>query len=187
MIERLWSATIDSFSYQNRSVSHEAHVSAFGGPSETYPRVFSSYENAWWSGSYSSTSGERAASFSGLRRQGRFLGLLPLSKGPGFKGLLQSRPVRRGAWAHLHFKETGPGPVFVGFIIPKRLVRRAVDRNLIRRWLNEMVRQISHQDKNAGGAYLFRVTQKCPGIAFETRRQTYLDLKALVFCERAVQ
>ena len=175
-------AKIESFSHQNRSVSHEANVSAFGGSSETYPRVFSSYENTWWSGSDSSAPSQGAASLSRLR----FLGLLPLSKGPGFKGLLQSRPVRRGAWAHLHFKETGPGPVFVGFIIPKRLVRRAVDRNLIRRWLNEMVRQVSHQDKNAGGAYLFRVTQKCARIAFETKRQVYMDLKALVFCEKAV-
>jgi ribonuclease P protein component len=113
--------------------------------------------------------------------------LLPLSKGPGFKGLLESRPVSKGSWAHLHFKETGPGSIFVGFIIPRRLVKRAVDRNLIRRWLNEMLRQVSGQNKSSGGAYLFRVTQKLPGIAFETKKQTYLELRALVFCERAVQ
>lgn len=115
------------------------------------------------------------------------LSLLPLSKGPGFKGLLESRPVSKSAWAHLHFKETGQGLIFVGFIIPRRLVKRAVDRNLIRRWLNEMLRQVSGQNKNAGGAYLFRVTRKLPGIAFETKRQTYLELRALVFSERAVQ
>lgn len=75
----------------------------------------------------------------------------------------------------------------MGFIIPRRFVKRAVDRNLIRRWLNEMLRQVSGQNKSPGGAYLFRVTQKLPGIAFETKKQTYFELRALVFCERAVQ
>ena len=106
------------------------------------------------------------------------MGLQPLSKGPGFKGLLETRPIKRGPWANLHFKETGLGPVFVGYIIPKRLVRRSVDRNLIRRWLSEMLRQM--RTNNQGGAYLLRVTQKLPGIGFETRRKTYLELKTLL-------
>jgi hypothetical protein len=50
-----------------------------------------------------------------------------------------------------------------------------------------MLRQVSGQNKSTGGAYLFRVTQKLPGIAYETKKQTYLELRALVFSERAVQ
>jgi ribonuclease P protein component len=107
--------------------------------------------------------------------------LLPLSKGPGFKGLLELRPVRRSAWASLHFKETEPGPVFVGFIIPKRLIKRSVDRNLIRRWFIEMLRQASCQSKVTGGAYLLRVTHKLPAIGFATKVQAYQELRALVF------
>jgi ribonuclease P protein component len=106
------------------------------------------------------------------------LGIQPLSKGAGFKGLLETRPIKRVPWANLYFKETGLGPVYVGYIIPKRLVRRSVDRNLIRRWLGEMLRQM--QTNNPGGAYLLRVTQKLPGIRFETRRKTYLELKTLL-------
>lgn len=107
--------------------------------------------------------------------------LSPLSKGPGFKGLLEIRPVRRTAWASLHFKETEPGSVFVGFIIPKRLVKRSVDRNLIRRWLNEILRQASCQNKVTGGAYLLRVTHKLPAIGFDTKKRAYQELRALVF------
>ena len=107
--------------------------------------------------------------------------LSPLSKGPGFKGLLELRPVRRTAWASLHFKETEPGSVFIGFIIPKRLVKRSVDRTLIRRWLNEILRQASCQNKVTGGAYLLRVTHKLPAIGFDTKKRAYQELRALVF------
>ena len=113
------------------------------------------------------------------------MGFEPLSKGPGFKGLLETRPVKRGAWANLHFKETGLGPVFVGYIIPKRLVKRSVDRNLIRRWLGEMLRQM--QSEYQGGAYLLRVTQKLPSIGFEARKTTYLELRALLNLEELLR
>lgn len=106
--------------------------------------------------------------------------MLPLSKGPGFKPLLESRPCSKGRWANLHFQEVEAGLVFVGFIIPKRLVRRAVDRNLLRRWFNELLREMTRRSDESQGAYLLRVTKKLPSIDFLEKKRAYGELKALV-------
>ncbi len=107
--------------------------------------------------------------------------MLPLSKGPGFKRLLESRPFSKGPWANFHFQEAEAGLIFVGFIIPKRLVRRAVDRNLLRRWFKGLLLEMTRRSDKIQGAYLLRVTQKLPSIDFLERKRAYSELKVLIF------
>lgn len=59
-----------------------------------------------------------------------------------FKAVFEHRRVLRGRYFDLHVRPNGGETARIGFVVAKRLARRAVQRNLIKRFGRELFRRM---------------------------------------------
>jgi len=69
----------------------------------------------------------------------------------------------------------------LGFILPKRLVRSASQRNQIRRWTRGWIRSLPISYR--GGTWLLRVRSVCPWQGAVHRQSCREQLRAVLFGE----
>lgn len=91
-----------------------------------------------------------------------------------FKQALRAKPIGRSKLFLLHYADTEHGtqeitPSQLGFIVPKRLLRLAVDRNRVKRVLRESFRLM--QTDLPGGLYLFRLRATPEGLSSSGLKQ----------------
>ncbi|HEY6896267.1 MAG TPA: ribonuclease P protein component [Rhodocyclaceae bacterium] len=101
-----------------------------------------------------------------------------LRRAEEFSAVFGYRKVLRGAIFDLHLlpaEITGPR---LGLVVPKRLVRRSVDRNLIRRVAREVFR--IRRSAMPGFDLVLRVARKLPVAREEVRPLLRQDFTALL-------
>lgn len=120
-------------------VDHEAHVSAFRCPSQAYARFPRPHADPGRPRGDSRPSREGPSSPFRLKRFARERRLLTPQD---FAGTLKRGRPLRGDWLDLHVADAGLPYARLGLIVPKRLGRRAVLRNAVRRQLREAFRLV---------------------------------------------
>lgn len=63
-----------------------------------------------------------------------------LRKTDEFSSVFAFRKVLRGRYFSLHYRPNGDGSARLGVVVAKKLARRAVERNLIKRMIRELFR-----------------------------------------------
>ena len=141
---------------QHQRYKNETHLSTFGHPAQAHTWFSGSHGNSWWTRSYSRPSCQGASSPSclngrtprgvTLKKDTSFPRKYRLTKTDEFSSVFSFRKAVKGRHFILHFRvrpkdlEDQKNGARLGMVVPKRLVRRAVQRNLIRRIVRENFR-----------------------------------------------
>jgi ribonuclease P protein component len=132
------SFVIQGLLYSLLGTCHETHLSTFRGTTQTYSRVSCANAHSWRPRGYSCTPCQRPSSFE--RLISRFVSQQRLHHSREFADVLGSRLFVRGINFALHHKGSELARARLGLVLPKRLARLAVTRNLIRRQAREVFR-----------------------------------------------
>jgi ribonuclease P protein component len=118
----------------------EAHFPALRGPSQTHTRVPRPHAHSRRQGGDSCTACERAGTPRRLRRAERYRRAQRLGSDAVAKVLASARPRRAGS-VSVQVRPNGLAYPRLGLVVPKRLLRRAVDRNRTKRIFREWFRR----------------------------------------------
>lgn len=129
--------------------SYETHLSAIGCASQAHPRFPGAHAHAWWSRSHSCPARQRSSSSRSLSWLGTSKGVAEnfgfgaqfrLLQADGFGEVFAQRRVVRGRQFDLHYRPNGGASARLGLVIAKKLARRSVWRNAIKRTGREAFR-----------------------------------------------
>lgn len=128
---------------------HETYLSTFRRASQAHSRFPRSSTYPWWPCRYSRTSCQGPSSSERLTpdpviavaESECFRPEYRLHQAGEFAAVFQHRRVSRGVLFDLHWRPNGLSTARLGLVVPKRLARRAVLRNLIKRIAREHFRR----------------------------------------------
>lgn len=129
--------------------NHETHVSTLGRFPQAYARFSSPLAHACWAGGASGAAGEGPSSSSGLSTRADFRRGAAcqafrvtdrLSRTDDFSSVFASRRALRSEHFQLLYSPAGLDRARLGVVVAKKLARRAVDRNMIKRLAREAFR-----------------------------------------------
>ena len=129
--------------------NNEAHFPALRGPSQANARVPRPHAHSRRQGGDSGAARKRAGTPRRLRRTERYRKAQRLGSDAVAKVLASARPRRAGS-VSVQVRPNGLAYSRLGLIVPKRLLRRAVDRNrtkrLFREWFRRNQARLGGQD-----------------------------------------
>ena len=132
---------------------HEKNISTVGYSPQAHARLSGQDENAWWAGRHPCPPCQRAQASRGISTPCASLGGVvqrQAEQGPVHKavrvnaaGLLRSRPVASSRHFGLQRQALeGSGGSVLLMSVPRRVLKRAIDRNTVRRIARESLRQV---------------------------------------------
>ena len=152
-------------------ICNETHVSTFAGAAQANPRFPGQDANPGRPGGHPCPSGERARAPRCLTGGARLRRTQRLQSAAVAAALKSGRTARAQRFV-LHSNANPIGYPRLALVVPKRLVKSAVERNRIRRLAREAFRQ--RQAQLGGRDFVLRLTR-----ALERRPVTFLEVDML--------